>query len=96
MRIPKLRGFRNKLKKEKPLIFNLEDISLISGDLKSNPSNTVNIGFFVERGILSSKYNGEIKILSQGEIKIPLTIEGISVSKKAKEKIEKAGGTVKE
>ena len=96
MRLPKLRGFRNKLKKEKPLIFNLKDISRISGDLKSNPSNTLNIGFFVERGILSSGYNGEIKILSQGEIKIPLTIEGIAVSKKAKEKIEKAGGSVKE
>ena len=36
-----------------------------------------------------------IKILGTGEIKKALTIEGCLVSKTAKEKIEKAGGTVK-
>jgi len=36
-----------------------------------------------------------VKILSVGEIKKALTIENCSVSKVAKEKIEKAGGTVK-
>lgn len=36
-----------------------------------------------------------IKILGTGEIKKALTVEGCSISKTAKEKIEKAGGTVK-
>ena len=36
-----------------------------------------------------------VKILSMGEIKKSLTVENCSVSKVAKEKIEKAGGTVK-
>jgi large subunit ribosomal protein L15 len=36
-----------------------------------------------------------VKILSMGEIKKALTVENCSVSKVAKEKIEKAGGTVK-
>jgi large subunit ribosomal protein L15 len=38
----------------------------------------------------------EVKILSKGEIKKALTIEGCYISKLAKEKVEKAGGTVKE
>jgi large subunit ribosomal protein L15 len=38
----------------------------------------------------------EVKILGTGEIAIKLTIEGCSVSATAKEKIEKAGGEVKE
>ena len=37
-----------------------------------------------------------VKILSRGEIKKALVIENCAVSKAAKEKIEKAGGTVKE
>ncbi|MFA5086535.1 MAG: uL15 family ribosomal protein [Candidatus Paceibacterota bacterium] len=37
-----------------------------------------------------------VKILSRGEIKKALVIENCTVSKAAKEKIEKAGGTVKE
>ncbi|MDD4531358.1 MAG: uL15 family ribosomal protein [Candidatus Pacebacteria bacterium] len=37
-----------------------------------------------------------VKILSRGEIKKALVIESCAVSKAAKEKIEKAGGTVKE
>jgi len=36
-----------------------------------------------------------VKILSRGEIKKALTIEDCYISKTAKEKIEKAGGTVK-
>jgi len=37
-----------------------------------------------------------VKILSRGEIKKALVIENCTVSKAAKEKIEKAGGTIKE
>ena len=37
-----------------------------------------------------------VKILSRGEIKKALVIENCTVSKAAREKIEKAGGTIKE
>jgi ribosomal protein L15 len=37
-----------------------------------------------------------VKILGQGEITKKLIIEGCQVSKKVKEKIEKAGGIIRE
>ncbi len=39
--------------------------------------------------------NQKIKILGSGEIKKKITLVGCTVSKSAKEKIEKAGGSVK-
>ena len=97
LRIPKLRGFRNKIKKDKPVIFNLEDLRVaITTNSKSGSSLTVNKELLIRSGIISPGYMGEIKILSQGNIGTPLTIEGIAVSKRTKEKIEKAGGNVKE
>lgn len=96
LRLPKMRGFRNKIKKDKPIIFNLGDLSLL---LKTHSTTraplTVNKEFLAQCGIISSKYEGEIKILSQGDIGIPVIIQDIAVSKKTAEKIEKAGGKVK-
>ena len=46
---------------------------------------------------LISKIKGkipEVKILGRGEITKPLTIEDCLLSKQAKEKIEKTGGTI--
>jgi len=51
----------------------------------------------IERGIIR-KIKGripQVKILGKGELKKKLTIEDCQVSKAAKEKIKKAGGTVK-
>ena len=41
------------------------------------------------------KINQKIKILSSGEITKKITLVGCTVSKSAKENIEKAGGSVK-
>jgi len=91
-RYPKLRGYN----------FNTQtDVSSINLDLleKSFESNaTVNPEALIKIRIIRN-VDGKIptiKILGTGEIKKVLTIEGCLVSKTAKEKIEKAGGTVKE
>lgn len=64
---------------------------------KFNAGEVVSPLTIVEKKI-SNKIDAKlppIKILSRGEIKKALTIEDCYISKTAKEKIEKAGGTVK-
>ncbi len=46
--------------------------------------------------LISKSKKMPVKILGKGEIKKPLTIKGCLISKKAKEKIEKAGGVIEE
>ena len=77
IRLPKLRGYRNKSIKEKQKVLNLSDLA--------NSQDTV----------FNKKNLGLVKILGGGELKKPIIIEGLPVSKSAKIKIEKAGGTVK-
>ena len=48
-----------------------------------------------ERGFISKKTKKLVKILGNGEITKKLNVEVDKVSASAKEKIEKAGGTVK-
>jgi len=79
-RLPKLRGFRNPSLKEEVLVLNVRDLEKrIKGDL-INPE------------VLGSK---NAKILGDGEVKKAYTVSGVMVSKSAKAKIEKAGGSVK-
>lgn len=95
LRIPKSRGFRNKIKKDKPIILNLKDLYLaIKTNSKPNSPLTINRELLIQSGVVSASYAGEIKLLSQGYISIPLTIDGIAVSKRTREKIEKAGGAL--
>lgn len=44
--------------------------------------------------IFSEKNLGKVKILGNGELKKSVTVQGIPVSKSAREKIEKAGGKI--
>ncbi len=95
-RYPKLRGYRQKLKskseKLKTAILNLEIL-----EKKFNSDKIINPKTLFEEKIIH-KIKGrlpEVKILGRGDITKPLTIEGCRVSKQAKEKIEKAGGTIK-
>lgn len=95
IRIPKRRGFRNKTKSDKPAVLNLSDLKgktkLLMGDSKH---------LILSRDILKGakmidqKFNGNIKLLGNGDIDFPMTVRGIEVSKSAKEKIEKAGGKI--
>lgn len=94
-RYPKLRGCRQKLKikneKLKITVLNLEIL-----EKKFNAEEKVNPEILLGKGIIR-KIKGRIprvKILGEGELTKSLNVEGCRVSKKAKEKIEKAGGRI--
>ena len=85
IRIPKLRGYHNKPLKDVMIIINV-------GDLEKIGKDTINIE--VLKSYLGRGFRKEIKILDKGEIKKAIKIDGIAVSKGAREKIEKAGGVI--
>ena len=95
-RYPKLRGHRlgskPKFQKPKAFILNLLDI-----DKNFKAGEKVTPQILIEKGILRkiSKKGMKVKILAKGEISHALEFENCLVSKTAKEKIEKAGGTIK-
>ena len=95
LRLPKLRGFRNKPKGELSKVFN---VGMISSSLASKSGAgkeiVVTKEFLKTAGLLGKKFKGNVKILGMGEITIPVSVRGISVSESAKKKIEKAGGKV--
>ena len=84
-RLPK-RGFTNIFKTQYSVI-NLKDLEGI-------PSGTKVDVAFLKANRFIKKIRGDLKILGQGEIKVPLTIIAAKVSESAREKIEKAGGKV--
>ncbi len=76
IRLPKLRGYRNKSINVKPRVVGVGQLETMKG----NEFSLANLGL--------------AKILGNGEITRAVTVNGIPVSKSAKEKIEKAGGKV--
>lgn len=88
-RLPKLRGFDNKPLKPAAIAINLKQLEAkTKGDI-------INKKALIESGLIR-KSDKRIKILSEGVITRPLKIQGLAVSKKAKEKIEAAGGKINE
>lgn len=83
LRLPKLKGFNNKPKSPKPLILNIKDLKIFKGESVINKNN------LKSKGLVPKNYNGEIKILSVGEIDFPVKIEGLKLSKKAAIKLSK-------
>ena len=90
-RIPK-RGF-NPLKKEKIAIINLSKISELIEKKKINEKEKVSLDALKKVKILSKSYK-KIKILGTGEIKFKINLVADFVSKSAKVKLEKIGGTI--
>lgn len=89
---PKLRGYRFKRSKLKPVVLSIEIL-----EKKFKSGEIVNPKILLEKGLIR-KLKGkmpEIKILSKGKLTKPLTVEGCLLSKKAKEIIEKSHGMVK-
>jgi large subunit ribosomal protein L15 len=84
-RMPK-RGFNN-IFKHRYSVINLKDLEGI-------PGGTVVDVVFLKESRKIRKVRGGLKLLGQGEIKVPLTIVAAKVSQSAREKIEKAGGKV--
>lgn len=91
IRIPKRRGFRNKPKSKKPLALTLEALSHIMK--RAGNVTRVDVAFLKKVGAMGRGY-ATVKILGTGTITLPLTLSGLTVSKSAREKIEKAGGTI--
>ncbi len=84
-RLPK-RGFTNIFKK-KIVTINIRDLERFeSGSL-------VDEATLIKAGLIKGRRDG-IKLLSQGDIKKPLTIKVDATSKEAKVKIEAAGGEI--
>ena len=90
-RYPKKRGYRFKSLKNKPEIVNVGQLNQIFKD-----GEKVNPAILVEKGILrkTARKLPSVKVLGNGQINRPLTIENCLVSDTAKVKIEKAGGKV--
>ncbi|HEY4478277.1 MAG TPA: 50S ribosomal protein L15 [Candidatus Paceibacterota bacterium] len=94
-RIPKLRGRgvnQNKAFGKRPVNVNVGDIDTVfkNGD-------TVSPKTLIEKHAIST-FEGmvpSVKILSDGDITKKITVENCLLSAKAREKIEKAGGTIK-
>ena len=84
-RLPK-RGFNNIFRKEY-LAVNLDKLAVFEADAKVDPE------VLKERGFVKNLRN-EIKILGGGELKHAIHVRAHKFSRSAREKIEKAGGSV--
>ncbi len=81
------RGFSNYPFKKEFEVINLSRLENVFAD-----GETVNMQSLREKGLISG--NKDVKILGNGEITKKLNVEVASLSKSAREKLEKAGGTV--
>jgi large subunit ribosomal protein L15 len=96
LRLPKKRGFRNKPKSPKYLVFNLSDIVPHLAPLTAEGKPVLlDMTLLAAIGLIEkTSRSASVKILGSGEIKSAITVKGLSVSKEARAKIEKAGGKV--
>ncbi len=84
------KGFSNYPFKKEYVCINVELL-----DAKYNDGETVDNTTLVAKGFISGKAAPLVKILGNGNITKKLTVNVDKVSASAKEKIEKAGGSVK-
>jgi large subunit ribosomal protein L15 len=87
-RLPKFPGFRNPTRKEYAPV-NLDDIETHYKD-----GEEVSVQTLKQKGLVKKKMKSA-KILARGDISKKLVFAGVAFSKKAREKVEKAGGEVK-
>ena len=90
-KIPKLRGYRMKIKPRVTRVVNLKDIEKHFQD-----GEKVTPRELVKRGLISAKKGKlpEVKLLGSGELTRKLLVSDCQFSDSAKEKIEKAGGSI--
>jgi len=91
-RLPK-RGFKSIKNKKSLAIINLSKIQEIIIKKKDLPINKINLAYLQKSKLINKKHK-RLKLLGTGDIKEKFDIELNSISKSAKEKIEKAGGKV--
>jgi len=90
-RLPK-RGF-NPLKKEKVAIINLDKIQNLIDSKRINKESIINVDLLKKSKIINKSFH-KVKILGSGEIKDKVNLSVDFISKSAKEKLEKVGGTI--
>ena len=84
-RVPKLKGF--------PLINRKVYTTVNVSKLAALAANTeVNVASLKAAGILTA-FKGSLKILGDGELTVPLTVQAAAFTASAKSKIEAAGGS---
>ena len=88
-RLPK-RGFK-KIKKEKVAILNLSKIQNIVDKTENNLKSVLDLKTLKAKNLINKKYV-KLKILGTGDLKKGIEITANFASKKASDKIEKAGG----
>lgn len=90
-RYPKLKGYRVTSKGVDKVVLNVSDLQ---GSF--NDKDVVSPEVLVERNIVRTVKGKmpKIKILGNGDLKKAVQVQGCEVSVSAKEKIEKAGGSV--
>ena len=91
-RLPK-RGF-NSIKKNNIAIINLQQLQEFISKGKLNSKILINLNELKRNKILKNKIS-KIKLLGNGDIKDKINLEVDFISKSAKEKITKKGGSIK-
>jgi large subunit ribosomal protein L15 len=91
-RLPK-RGF-NSIKKKNIAVINLQQLQDFISKGKLNIKILINLNELKKNKILKNKIN-KIKLLGNGDIKDKINLEVDFISKSAKEKIIKKGGSIK-
>tara|TARA_B100001741_G_C16477890_1_gene563378 strand:+ start:397 stop:858 length:462 start_codon:yes stop_codon:yes gene_type:complete len=90
-RLPK-RGFK-RIHKKNIAILNLSDLNLFLKNKKIKLQDEINVKNLLEKNLIRKKYD-KLKILGKGEINEKLKISTDFISKSARSKIEKAGGSI--
>ncbi len=91
-RLPK-RGFNSLVNKKDIAIINLSRIQEIITKQKNILNNKINLTNLQKSELVNKKHR-KLKLLGAGDLKQKFDIEVNSISKSAKEKIEKLGGKV--
>lgn len=85
MRLPKLRGFTNPNKE----VFAVVNLAAFEGFAEGEEITPEALR---EKGLI--RHKGRVKVLAEGELDRAVTVKAHAFSGAAREKIEKAGGTV--
>ncbi len=90
-RMPK-RGFNN-YNAKKYFVINIGSIQSFIDEKRIDTSKTLELSYLLEQGIAKGVYSG-LRVLGEGELKDKISIKAEHATAKAKEAIEKAGGSV--
>ena len=88
MRLPKLKGFRNRFRTEYEVV-NVEDLNRLFPD-----GGTVGVDELVASGAV--RKNSLVKVLGDGKVSVKVDVTAHKFSGSAREKITAAGGSVTE